>query len=258
LENRTYIYNFEELRLIDAIETCPNSRGLVALNPDPENTVLASPDVQKGYVRLNVYEKNKSFKVPAHQAALSAICLNFAGTLLATASEKGTLIRIFSTETGQPLQELRRGKEKADVYSICFDKKSQRLACTSDRNTIHIFTVKLDVANNLKLSDEEEKIAGDGGVIAPDTNNQEEGNDQPQNKKSRFNLFKGFLPKYFDSEWSYAKFKMPSNDNSQRQTCAFNQEGTHLIVISSEGNYYLAEIQKNGGNCLIQETRKLM
>jgi hypothetical protein len=56
LENRTYIYNFEELRLIDAIETCPNSRGLVALNPDPENTVLASPDVQKGYVRLNVYE----------------------------------------------------------------------------------------------------------------------------------------------------------------------------------------------------------
>jgi len=24
LENRTYIYNFEELRLIDAIETCPN------------------------------------------------------------------------------------------------------------------------------------------------------------------------------------------------------------------------------------------
>ena len=35
---------------------------------------------------------------------------------------------------------------------------------------------------------------------------------------------------------------MPSSDNSQRQTCAFNQEGTHLIVISSEGNYYLAEI----------------
>jgi hypothetical protein len=24
LDNRTYIYNFEELRLIDAIETCPN------------------------------------------------------------------------------------------------------------------------------------------------------------------------------------------------------------------------------------------
>lgn len=36
--------------------------------------------------------------------------------------------------------------------------------------------MKLDVANNLKLSDEEEKVAGDGGA-ALDQNNQEEGND---------------------------------------------------------------------------------
>ena len=124
LDARTYIYNFEELRLIDAIETCPNQKGLVALNPDPDNTVLATPDIQKGYVRVNVYEKNKSFKIPAHNGALSAICLNYAGTLLATASEKGTIIRIYSTETGQPLQEVRRGTEKAEIYSICFDMKS--------------------------------------------------------------------------------------------------------------------------------------
>lgn len=44
LENRTYIYNFDDLRLIDAIETCSNQKGLVALNPDPENAVLATPD----------------------------------------------------------------------------------------------------------------------------------------------------------------------------------------------------------------------
>jgi hypothetical protein len=44
LETRTYIYNFDDLRLIDAIETCQNTKGLVALNPDPENAVLATPD----------------------------------------------------------------------------------------------------------------------------------------------------------------------------------------------------------------------
>lgn len=70
------------------------------MNPDAENTVLATPDVQKGYVRVNVYEKNKSFRIPAHNGNLSAISLNYSGTLLATASEKGTIIRIFSTETG--------------------------------------------------------------------------------------------------------------------------------------------------------------
>ena len=103
LETRTYIYNFDDLRLIDAIETCQNTKGLVALNPDPENAVLATPDQSKGFVRVNVYEKNKSIKIPAHQAALSALCLNYSGTLLATASDKGTLLRIFSTDTGHPL-----------------------------------------------------------------------------------------------------------------------------------------------------------
>ena len=66
LDNRTYIYNFDDLRLIDAIETCNNPKGLVALNPEPENAVLATPDPQKGHVRVNVYEKNKSIKIPAH------------------------------------------------------------------------------------------------------------------------------------------------------------------------------------------------
>ena len=57
LENRTYIYNFDDLRLIDAIETCANPKGLVALNPDPENAVLATPHSDKGHVLVNIYEK---------------------------------------------------------------------------------------------------------------------------------------------------------------------------------------------------------
>jgi len=67
--------------------------------------------------------------------------LNYAGTLLATASDKGTLIRIFSTEDGTPLQEVRRGSDKAEIYSIAFDKLSNWIACSSDKGTIHIFHV---------------------------------------------------------------------------------------------------------------------
>ena len=52
--------------MIDAIETCVNPKGLVALNPDPDNAVLATPDQNKGFVRVNVYDKNKSIKIPAH------------------------------------------------------------------------------------------------------------------------------------------------------------------------------------------------
>lgn len=77
--------------------------------------------------------------------------------------------------------------------------KSQWLACTSDRSTIHIFTVKLDPQNAIKLTDEEAADQDD--------------DNRPENKKSRLNLFKG-IHKYFDSEWSYARFKVPNEDNS--------------------------------------------
>jgi WD40 repeat protein len=229
---------------------------LVALNPDPENAVLATPDQERGYVRVNVYEKNKSVKILAHQSALSAMCLNYKGTLLATASDKGTLIRIYSTESGKAMQELRRGAEKADIYSICFDMKSLWLACSSDRSTVHIFSVKtkLDHNDGIKLSDEEEtKILNN-----EDEDGQKGDADRPQNKKSKLNFISGILPKYFDSEWSYGRFKIPNDDNSLHQTCAFNPEGTHLIVVSSEGTYYLAEIPKSKGNCKIIEKKSLI
>jgi hypothetical protein len=71
--------------------------------------------------------------------------------------------------------------------------------------------------------------------------------------------FLGNISNYFDSEWSYAKFKVPNEDNSLFQTtCGFNLEGTHLIVITSAGNYYLAQIPKTKGACKIVETKSLL
>lgn len=32
--------------------------------------------------------------------------------------------------------------------------------------------------------------------------------DKPENKKSRLNFMKSMLPKYFESEWSFARFKV--------------------------------------------------
>ena len=64
------------------------------------------------------------------------------GYKLATASEKGTIIRIFDVCKGECLQELRRGSEYATIYSLAYDIKSQWLACSSDSGTIHIFALK--------------------------------------------------------------------------------------------------------------------
>lgn len=98
LESRVYVYNFADLRLIDAIDTYNNPKGLCALNPDGKNSVLATPAGQKGFVRVALYHEtntNTSFK--AHDNAIDAIALTNDGSILVTASEIGTIFRLFYT-----------------------------------------------------------------------------------------------------------------------------------------------------------------
>ena len=55
-------------------------------------------------------------------------------------SEQGTLIRLFNTDTGEKISELRRGSESAIIRHLSFEwENGAYLSCTSDKNTIHIF-----------------------------------------------------------------------------------------------------------------------
>jgi len=78
----------------------------------------------------------------AHSTPLSALEINQKGDLIATASEKGTLIRLFNSKDGSLVQELRRGTENHQIFCIAFSFESEWLACTSDSGTCHIFSLK--------------------------------------------------------------------------------------------------------------------
>jgi WD40 repeat protein len=140
-EQKIYVFNFISFENIDTIDTYENQKGIIAVSPDPKITVLAYPDKTKGYVRVKSYDKAITALINAHESAIACLSLNNDGTLLATASDKGTLIRLFRTEDGSFLQEVRRGAEKAEIYSISFDPFSKFVACSSDRGTIHIFSL---------------------------------------------------------------------------------------------------------------------
>lgn len=61
----------------------------------------------------------------AYDAALRccrAVEVSLDGSRLATASERGTLVRVFSVASGECLVELRRGAEPAMIYSLAFSK----------------------------------------------------------------------------------------------------------------------------------------
>jgi len=80
--------------------------------------------------------------INAHQGELACIAIDQTGSLIATASDKGTLIRVWETKKGKLFTELRRGSDPATVYCINFSLDSDFLCCSSDKGTIHIFALK--------------------------------------------------------------------------------------------------------------------
>ena len=57
LENKIYVYNFENLKMIEVLETSPNPKGIVAVSPSKEICVLAAPDKTVGLVKVIHFDK---------------------------------------------------------------------------------------------------------------------------------------------------------------------------------------------------------
>ena len=70
------------------------------------NQLAACPGSHRGHVRVELLEHRKTFSVQAHNSPLSCLALTLDGSRVATASEKGTILRIFDSFTGKQLQEV--------------------------------------------------------------------------------------------------------------------------------------------------------
>ncbi len=276
LEHKIYVYNFADLKLIDHIETIKNPNGLCALCPYATNTVLVCPGLIQGYVRVELYDMKKTTIIPAHEGPLACFALNYNGTRLATASKKGTLIRIFDTVTGKPLQELRRGADRAEIYSICFDPLSTWLAVSSDKGTIHIFSLRSgggsgDAKEEAKrgaiaggaAGPGERKEAAQGGAAGGAAGAAGSAPAAPaaavakkSNPTSSFSFMKSLLPKYFSSEWSFAQFRVPDT----KTIVAFGSEKNSIIVVSASGHFYKATFNpdKPGVDCKMEAHKKFI
>ena len=86
LENKVYLYDLEELRLLHQADTAPNPEGLLALSPGADGAVLASPGLTAGQVRIDVIETRRVKIIEAHNSPLAALALTTNGKLVATAS----------------------------------------------------------------------------------------------------------------------------------------------------------------------------
>ncbi|KAK2730386.1 autophagy-like protein 18 [Colletotrichum kahawae] len=163
LESEIYLYDISNMSLLYTIPTSPNPGAICALSPSSENCYIAYPlpkpredngDKRPAHAPpLSTYVAPTSGEVlvfdtitlkavnviEAHRSPLCSISLNSEGTLLATASETGTIIRVFSVPGGQKLYQFRRGTYPSTIYSMSFNLSSTLLCVSSTSDTVHIF-----------------------------------------------------------------------------------------------------------------------
>lgn len=179
LEEQIYIYEIATMKLLHTIETSPNANGLCTVSDvaskESGNSLLAYPSPPKTITHdsllvtgintnggLNSAQNNiqsvsnapnrigdviifdlDSLQplavIEAHKSVLAAMCLSSDGKLLATASDKGTIVRVFNVETGVKLYQFRRGTYPTTIYSLNFSKRSNYVVATSSSGTVHVF-----------------------------------------------------------------------------------------------------------------------
>ena len=270
-----YVFDLKTFENLEIIETRDNPKGLFGINSDPNKTIIAYMEksdkdnketINKYYINIKNYEKNTNFQFLAQDDQISYISLNNDGTLLATSNEKGNIIKIHSCINGNLLSQFYRGKDKAEINYICFDNLSNFLAVSSDKGTIHIWSlggvldklklIKNDPNNKIVQDNKEEEKKEDEknedkNLISEnnDINNENKININEERDSEKIDVV---LPRnkkgiFSQNEKSFAQIRI----NSNKSVCSF-QKNNIIVVITYDGKYYQAQLDTNkGGNCQI-------
>lgn len=144
LSTAVYVYDISNMKLLHTIETGMNTTGLCVLASASDECYMAyaAHEAQDSHVVVyNLHTLAMVHVIPAHRSRIACLAFNAAGTILATASEKGTVIRLFSVPGGRLLHQFRRGTYPARIFSMSFNVAGTILCVTSDSDTVHLFRV---------------------------------------------------------------------------------------------------------------------
>ncbi|KAI5825721.1 WD40 repeat-like protein [Schizophyllum commune Tattone D] len=294
LENEIYIYDISNMRLLHVIETTPNPEAIVALSPSADASYLAYPSPlpspsapststptpstsqtpSSGDVLLfHTRTLTVANVIAAHKAPIAALAINSTGTLLATASEKGTVIRVWGIPNGERLYQFRRGAREARIWSMNFNVVGSLLVAASGHGTVHVFRVggqqgqgsgsggssagRAASSPPASIDSREGVPAMDGGYDASSLRRK-----SLQMTKSISHSVGGYLPGALTEMWEpqrdFAWLRLPGG-GGVRCVAAISGTMPHVMVISSEGYFYSYSIDlENGGECTLMKQYSLL
>jgi autophagy-related protein 18 len=291
--------------------------GICALSPSSENCYLAYPLPQKsaassfappshtppgsahilptsGEVLLFDTVKLEAINVvEAHRSPLSCMVINNEGTILATASDKGTIIRVFSVPDAHKLYQFRRGSMPSRIFSMSFNITSTLLCLSSATDTIHIFKLgpqssptadsfsspgrspsffdKRRWSQGSESPMEPSDEMGDSELASSVSARKPNGTFMGLIRRTSQNVgtslattMGGYLPKGVAEMWEptrdFAWIKIPKastspTSGSLRSVVAMSSNTPQVMVVTSEGNFYVFSIDlvKGGEGTLTKQ-----
>ncbi|KAJ1503819.1 autophagy protein, partial [Coelomomyces lativittatus] len=197
--------------------TNPNSTltPLQSTSPTSSTTTsTASPSLSSGNITLfDIQSLQPVLILSAHKAPIAVMTFSYTGRYLATASTKGTLIRVFSVPGGTPLYEFRRGTYPVTLFHLCFHPNETYLAVSSETETLHVFKLLVPTTSSTLFH----------GLTS---------------------LWHRKLPSYFpsmvthrmmDPTRDFAFGKLPSSCVGYKASVGFSTTSPHLFVVTQEG-----------------------
>ncbi|ODM17943.1 Autophagy-related protein 18 [Aspergillus cristatus] len=308
LEDQIYLYDIQTMKLLNTIATSPNPNATCALSPSSDNCYLAYPLPQKappssfqppahappgsthvsptsGDVLIFDTLKLEAINVvEAHRSPLACITLNSDGTLLATASDKGTIIRVFSVPDGHKLYQFRRGSMPSRIYSMSFNTTSTLLCVSSSTETIHIFKLspqsqapegssyspggydRASISQSSTLTPESDDM-GDERSPSDFASRKHNGTLMGMLRRTSQSVGSsvaakvgGYLPKGVSEMWEpardFAWIKLPkpkqgpggaASSGPLKSVVAMSSNTPQVMVVTSDGNFYVFSIDLSKG-----------
>ena len=237
LENSIFILNIVDLKTLHTIRDTPsNLRGLCCISCNNKNPYFAYPGSSvSGEVQLFDLTKMRNLGIiKAHDSPLAAMNFDFTAEIIATASEKGTVIRVFSVPDGQKLCEFRRGSMRcASIGTLAFSPDSSLLLVSSNTETIHIFHVDDEIS---RIQQESE---------------------QPSWTSWLTSFTPTVVSNAVHQARDYATIRLPFSN--LRNVCAFTtiQDDLYVVVVNDTGHLYIYNLPSESGECSLSQQHQL-
>lgn len=247
LEESLHIHDIMIMTSLHTItNTPPNPSGLCSLSVNNAHGFLAYPGSSSvGDVQIfDVCTLQPKITISAHNSPLAALTFNEDGSMIATASIKGTVIRVFDVTTGTILFDFRRGvKRCATIYSLSFSSGSEFLCASSNTETVHVFRLSVPENNEIEITDDSEGWINMFGKLLT----------------TSAQYLPGQMSEIFTQQRSFATVQLPFSGLRNISSIALIQNVPHVIIVSADRFVYIYSVtsEETTGTCSLVKQHRI-